>query len=69
MAPVVRIRVKTPLLLLSACQKYQMDFPATCIRALIGTHIPPLFTAENSFRAYGIASRYHLEEEARKLHD
>ncbi|KAH9050317.1 hypothetical protein EDB84DRAFT_1259565 [Lactarius hengduanensis] len=52
------------LSLLSACQKYQMDPTATRIRALIRTCTPPLFTAENSFRAYGIARRYHLEEEA-----
>ena len=51
------------LSLLSACQKYQMDSTATRIRALIKAGTQP-FTATNSFRAYGIASRYCLEEEA-----
>ena len=46
----------------SACQKYRMDSPVTRIRALIRTYTLPLSTAENSFRAYGIASRYHLKE-------
>ena len=52
------------LSLVSACQKYRMDYPITRIRASIRACTPPLFTAETSFRAYGIASRYHLEEEA-----
>ncbi|KAH9177564.1 hypothetical protein EDB89DRAFT_2239826 [Lactarius sanguifluus] len=41
-----------------------MDYTATRIRALIRARTPPLFTVENCFRAFGIASRYHLEEEA-----
>jgi len=52
------------LSLLSVCQKYQMDSTATRIRALIKACTPPLFTAETSFRVYGTASSYHLEEEA-----
>ncbi|KAH9011326.1 hypothetical protein EDB85DRAFT_2043226 [Lactarius pseudohatsudake] len=64
MKPIVPDTVEDALSLLSACQKYQMDYTATRIRALIRAHTPPLFTVENSFRAYGIASRYHLEEEA-----
>src|SRR6266702_3343927 len=62
--PLVPDTLEDALSLLSACQKYQMDFTATHIRALIRARTPPLFTAENCFRAYGIASRYHLEEEA-----
>jgi hypothetical protein len=61
MDPVVPDTFEDALSLLSACQKYQMDFTATRIRDWIR---PPLFTAPNSFHAYGIASRYHLEEEA-----
>ncbi|KAI9511499.1 hypothetical protein F5148DRAFT_1009531, partial [Russula earlei] len=53
------------LSLLIACQKYQMDSALTCIRSLLRDHMPSLFTAPTSFRAYGIASRYHLEEEVR----
>ncbi len=64
MVPIVPDTVEDALSLLSACQKYQMDFTATRVRALIRACTPPLFTAETSFRAYGIASRYHLEEEA-----
>jgi BTB/POZ domain len=52
------------LFLLATCQKYQMDAPAACIRTLIKGCTSPLFTVQNSFRAYGIASRYHLREEA-----
>ncbi len=63
MDPLVPDTVEDALSLLSACQKYQMDSIATRIRALIRACKSPLFTAENSFRAYGIASRYHLEEE------
>jgi hypothetical protein len=50
--------------LLSACQKYQMGSTVTHIRALMRECMPSLFTTENSFRAYGTASRYQLEEEA-----
>lgn len=41
-----------------------MDFIATRVRAWIRACTPPLFTADNSFRTYGIASHYRLEEEA-----
>jgi len=64
MDPTVPDTLEDALSLLSACQKYQMDFIATRVRALIRACTPPLFTAETSFRAYGIASRYKLEEEA-----
>ncbi|KAH9006373.1 hypothetical protein EDB86DRAFT_2873628, partial [Lactarius hatsudake] len=63
MEPIVPDAVEDALSLLSACQKYQMDYTATRVRALIRARTPPLFTVENCFRAYGIASRYHLEEE------
>ena len=52
------------LFLLATCQKYEMDSTALCVRALLKERVPPLVTALNSFRAYGIASRYHLKEEA-----
>jgi hypothetical protein len=52
------------LSLIASCQKYQMDSTAAYIRSLLKEHRPPLFTALYSFRAYGIASRYHLKEEA-----
>jgi hypothetical protein len=52
------------LFLLATCQKYQMDSTAIRIRSLLKERTPPLFTALDSFRAYGIASRYHLKEEA-----
>ena len=64
MDPIIPDTLEDALSLLSACQKYQTDSTATRIRALITAYTPPLFTAENSFRAYGISSRYHLEEEA-----
>ena len=64
MVPIIPDTLEDALSLLSACQKYQMDFIITRIRALIRACTPPLFTAENSFRAYGIASRYQLAEEA-----
>ncbi|KAI0279122.1 hypothetical protein BGY98DRAFT_1077656 [Russula aff. rugulosa BPL654] len=51
------------LSLIASCQKYQMDSTAAHIRSLLKERIPPLF-ASNPFRAYGIASQYHLEEEA-----
>ncbi|KAH9050311.1 hypothetical protein EDB84DRAFT_1450292 [Lactarius hengduanensis] len=65
MEPIVPDTVEDALSLLSACQKYQMNYTATRIRALIRARTPPLFTVENCFRAFGIASRYHLKEEAR----
>ena len=52
------------LSLLAACQKYQMDSTAARVRTLLKERTPPLITAQNSFRAYGTASRYHLREEA-----
>ncbi|KAH9072855.1 hypothetical protein EDB83DRAFT_2219828 [Lactarius deliciosus] len=64
MDPIFPETLEDTLSLLSACQKYQMDSTATRIRALMRAHTPLLFTSENSFRAYGIARRYHLEEEA-----
>jgi hypothetical protein len=64
MVPIIPDTLEDALSLLSACQKYQMDFITTRIRALIRARTPPLFTAENAFRAYGIASRYQLAEEA-----
>ncbi|KAH9177560.1 hypothetical protein EDB89DRAFT_1933293 [Lactarius sanguifluus] len=64
MVPIVPDTAEDALSLLSACQKYQMDFTATRIRALMRACTPPLFTSENCFRAYGIASHYRLEEEA-----
>lgn len=64
MVPIVPDTLEDALSLLSACQKYQMDFIATRIRAMIKAGTPQLFTAENSFRAYGIASRYQLADEA-----
>ena len=64
MDPIVPDTLGDALSLLSACQKYRMDSTATRVRALLSARTPPLFTVANSFRAYGIASRYHLEEEA-----
>ena len=64
--PMVSIVLDAPedaLSLLSTCQKYQMDLIATHICALIRAGTPSLFTAENSFHTYGIASRYQLAEE------
>ena len=52
------------LSLIASCQKYQIDSTATYIRSSLKERIPLLFTALNSFRAYGIASQYQLEEEA-----
>ena len=52
------------LSLIASCQKYQMDSTAAHIRSLIKEHTPLLFNALTSFRAYGIASRYHLQKEA-----
>jgi hypothetical protein len=52
------------LSLIASCQKYQMDSTAAHIRSLLKERTPLLFTALNSFHAYGIASRYHLQEEA-----
>ena len=51
------------LSLIACCQKYQMDSTAAHIRSLLKEQIRPLF-ASNPFRAYGIASQYHLQEEA-----
>ncbi|KAH9072859.1 hypothetical protein EDB83DRAFT_2359516 [Lactarius deliciosus] len=64
MVPIVPDTLEDALSLLSACQKYQMDYTATRIRALIRARTPPLFTVENCFRAFGIASRYYLKEES-----
>jgi hypothetical protein len=52
------------LSLIASCQKYQMDSTAARIRSLLKECRPRIFTALNSVRAYGIASRYHLQEEA-----
>jgi len=52
------------LSLLATCQKYQMDSTIMCIRFFLKDHKPPLFTAQNSFHAYGVARRYHLKDEA-----
>ncbi|KAH9965366.1 hypothetical protein BC827DRAFT_1092706, partial [Russula dissimulans] len=52
------------LSLFATCQKYQMDSTIMHIRSLLKDHEPPLFTAQNSFHAYGVARRYHLKDEA-----
>ncbi|KAH9965364.1 hypothetical protein BC827DRAFT_1338455 [Russula dissimulans] len=52
------------LSLCATCHKYQMDSTITSIRSLLKGHKPLLFTAQNSFHAYGIARRYHLKDEA-----
>jgi hypothetical protein len=52
------------LSLIACCQKYQMDSTAAQIRPLPKERRPQIFTVSNSVRACGIASRYHLEEEA-----
>ncbi|KAH9965369.1 hypothetical protein BC827DRAFT_1338461 [Russula dissimulans] len=52
------------LSLLATCHKYQMDTIITRIRSLLRDFEPPLFTAQNSFHAYGVARRYHLKDEA-----
>jgi hypothetical protein len=62
--PSVPETLEDALFLLATCQKYQMDSTASRVRSLLRERTPPLFTALNSFRAYGIASRYHLKEEA-----
>jgi hypothetical protein len=41
-----------------------MDSTAAHIRSLLKERRPRIFTALNSVHAYGIASRYHLQEEA-----
>lgn len=55
--------VEEYLSLIASCQKYQMDSTAAYIRSLLKERMPPLFGL-NSYRAYGIASQYHLMEEA-----
>ena len=39
-----------------------MDLTAANIRSFLKERRTPLFTALNTFRAYGIASRYHRKE-------
>ncbi|KAI0300469.1 hypothetical protein B0F90DRAFT_412836 [Multifurca ochricompacta] len=56
--------IEDALSLLATCQKYQMDSAMAYIRALLKPCTPPLITTQNSFRAYGIASRFHLMDEA-----
>jgi hypothetical protein len=60
----ISVTMEDALSLLATCRKYEMDSTADTVRSLLRTRTPPLFTAPNSFRAYGIASRYHLKEEA-----
>jgi len=62
--PSIPETLEDALSLFATCQKYQMDSTATRIRSLLRDHVPPLFTAQNSFRAYGISRRYHLKQEA-----
>jgi hypothetical protein len=62
--PIISATLEDTLFLLATCQKYQMDSTACYVRSLLKRRQPPLVTATNSFRAYGIATRYHLKEEA-----
>ena len=62
--PIISGTIEDALFLLATCQKYEMDSTAYCVRSLLKERKPPLVTVFNSFRAYGIASRYHLKEEA-----
>jgi len=62
--PVIPGTLEEALWLLATCQKYEMDSTAYCVRFLLKQRTPPLLTALNSFRTYGIACRYHLKEEA-----
>ena len=62
--PSIPETLEDALSVLATCQKYEMDSTAIRIRSLLRDHVPPLITAQNSFRAYGISRRYHLKEEA-----
>jgi hypothetical protein len=61
--PIIPETIEDALFLLATCQKYEMNATAYCVRSLLKERKPPLVTALNSFRAYGIASRHHLKDE------
>ncbi|KAH9965376.1 hypothetical protein BC827DRAFT_852863 [Russula dissimulans] len=52
------------LSLFATCHKYQMDSTITRVHSSLKDHERQLFTAQNSFHAYGVARRYHLKDEA-----
>jgi len=62
--PSIPETLEDALSLFATCQKYHMTSTIMRIRSLLRDHDPPLFTAQNSFHAYGVVRRYHLKNEA-----
>ena len=64
MPPVLPSTVEQTMLLLSAAQKYQMDFILGYIRVVIGSQDPPLIRQETALQVYSLAQTHGLRQEA-----
>ena len=56
--------IEQTMVLLSAAQKYQMEFIMSAIRAVIGSQDPPFVRQETALRVYSLAQTHGLRQEA-----
>ena len=64
MPPILPSTVEQTMLLLSAAQKYQMDFILGYIRAVIASQDPPFIRQETALQVYSLAQTHGLRQEA-----
>ena len=65
MSSVLPSTIKQIMVLLSAAQKYQMEYIMSSIRAAIASRDPPLIRQETALRVYSLAQSHGLCQEAR----
>ncbi|KAF8267481.1 hypothetical protein EI94DRAFT_1730432, partial [Lactarius quietus] len=56
--------IEATMELLSAAQKYEMSSVLACIRLILAQQDPPFIREDNAFRAYSLAQKYGLRQEA-----
>jgi len=64
MPSVLPSTIEQTMLLLSATQKYQMEFTKSSIRAVIASQDPPFIRQETALRVYSLAQTHGLRQEA-----
>ena len=63
-SPVLPSTIEQTMLLLSAAQKYQMEYIMGSIRAVIASQDPPFIRQETALRVYSLAQTHGLRQEA-----
>ena len=64
MPPVLPSTIEQTMLLLSAAQKYQMEYIMSSIRAVIASQDPPFIRQETALQVYSLAQTHGLRQEA-----